>query len=258
MLPVLFTIGAFSLKTINLFIFLAVLVSGFVFWRFGKEEHYREDQLFDGFISSFFFGFLVTRLVHVAINFNYYGWNLVKWFDVWSDPGFNLLAGFIGAIVFLYKFAKDQKWDEYAIVDLWLPAILVGGVLIKIGQFFDQKLETVFGFNGWWASRHLLMVLLLVLSSLYLRNVEYKYRTFVWYKRHRQVAQTGFIFGMGLSLVGFGLLLTQLLVDAPSFTQISWFAYIQPIGLIIFGIMMLLARAGYFHLRLKKKQHSSD
>lgn len=257
MLPVLFTIGAFSLKTLNLFIFLAVLISGFVFWRFGREEHYREDQLFDGFISSFFFGFLTARLAHVAVNFGNYGWNLIKWLDVWSDPGFNLLAGFVGAIVFLYKFAKAQKWDEYAIVDLWLPAILVGGVLIKIGQFFDQRLEPVFGLDEWWASRHLLMTLLLVVFSLYLRNVEYKYRTFAWYKRHRQVAQTGFIFGMGLSLVGFSLLLTQLLFDAPTFAQAQWLAYVQPLGLIVFGIIILLVRAGHFHFRLKKKQHLS-
>ena len=254
MLPILITIGPFSLKTLNLFLVLTLFVSSFIFWRFGRGEHYKEDQLFDAFLSSFIAGLVFARIVYVLINFQEYGWNVLSWMNIWADPGFAILPGLLGASVYLFRHATKQKWEQYAILDMWMPAILGGAVVLELGLFFDRPIQGLFGFSEWWASSHLWLAVIFGIIAWYARFSEFRYRTFSWYKRKHQVAQTGYVFGLGLVLSGIALALAEVLIYIQNITAISITSILGLSGVIIGGLAVWILRSGFFsQFRSRKK-----
>ncbi len=254
MLPTLITIGPFSLKTLNLFLVLTLFVSSFIFWRFGKEEHYKEDQLFDAFLSSFVAGIIIARLAHVIIDFQTYGWNVLSWMNIWADPKFAILPGLLGASIYLFRYASKQRWEQYAILDMWMPAILGGAVVLELGLFFDRPIQGLFGVSDWWASSHLWLAVIFGIIAWYARFSEFRYRTFSWYKRKHQVAQTGYVFGLGLVLSGLALALAEVLMHIQNIREISFTSAVGVSGVAIGGLVVWIIRSGFFsQFRSRKK-----
>ena len=76
MLPILFEFPFFRLKSLTLLAFLALFFSAFVFWRKGREEHYDTFEIFDAFLLSGIFGFLMGRLFFVVFHFSQFSQNI--------------------------------------------------------------------------------------------------------------------------------------------------------------------------------------
>lgn len=125
-----------------MFFVLAFFLSAFIFWRKGREEHYSETQLFDGFLLAALFGFIVARVGYVTLNFPQFGWNIIKWLDVFAFPGGHLVLGLLGSTLYIARFAQTKKWDVFEILDFWVLATAISSALRYLGYFFDG---TVFG-----------------------------------------------------------------------------------------------------------------
>ena len=78
MFPILFSIGKFDIKTITLFVLLSFFFSSFIFWRKGREEHYSEADIFDGFVLAAIIGSIFARGVFILFNISNIGFNIVK------------------------------------------------------------------------------------------------------------------------------------------------------------------------------------
>lgn len=215
----------------NVFLVLAFLMSSFFFWKVGKEEHYREDELFDGFLLSFLTGIVFARIAHVVIHFSQYGWQLFQWFNVFSNFGFYLPAGLVVFGISLYRFAGKKKWEQFAILDMMTPAVFLGLAILQIGVFFEQPLETIFSLKPWFFSLHLVISLLAFFFSWYTRRAEFHYRTYSWYRSGRQVAQTGFVLAIGLVFLSLLLLLVK--------------EFLVCATLFVLGLTILIGRSGF-------------
>ncbi len=216
MLPLLFSLGPLKLHTLNLFLVLAFLSVAFLFWRKGREEHYEESQLFDGFLLSTLFGLVAGRVGFILLHLAEVGTQPLKWLDVISYPGVNLFVGLLGAGIYMYRFALKQKWDVYEIMDFWVLAVSFGLGLMWVGLFFDgssfgnpTQLPWGLVFPGVFDKHHPVQAyfaLFFFVLSWYLNWVEYRYRTFTWYRAGKNTAQTGFltsVFIIGLGIFSF-------------------------------------------------------
>lgn len=242
MFPALFSYGPFELRTLSVFMVLAFITSAFTFWRKGREEHYGEGEFFDGFILASLFGFLTGRLGFILLNYDRFGMSILKWIDVFMYPGVNGLIGLAVASIYLYRFAKQNKWDIFEVMDFWVLALASGLTLTYIGLFFDgtavglpTSLPVGVIFSGLLEPHHpaqLYSALFFLLLGLYLNRVEYRYRSFEWYRAGKKTAQTGFLLSAALIATSFFYFL------------LSW---VKPAVFIVGGLDLdrVLALAGF-------------
>ncbi|MFZ5376765.1 MAG: prolipoprotein diacylglyceryl transferase [Patescibacteria group bacterium] len=263
MWPVLFKLGFFELRTYSLFASMAFLFSGFVFWRKGREEHYSELQLFDGFLLSSVFGLLIGRLGFIWLNFERFGWDLLKWIDLIGNPGSHLLLAMLGSFLYLARFAINKKWDVFEILDFWSLSYALNLLFQYLGYFFDggifgteTKLPWGIVFPGVFEKHHpvqLYFASFYFVLTLFLSRVEYRYRTFDWYRAGKRSAQTGFLLSSFLIAVGFFSFLMSFIklpeliwMDVP---LDSWIYLV----IFLFGLLMMWKRSGRNFLPSRKK-----
>lgn len=254
MLPVLFSVGPFELRTLSVFLVIAFLTSAFTFWRKGREEHYSEGEFFDGFIMATILGFLAGRIGFVLLNYQRFGFSILQWLDIFAYPGVNGVIALLAATVFLYQFTAKNKWDVYEVLDFWVLALSSGLTLAYIGLFFDgtavgnaTSLPVGMMFPGLLEPHHpvqLYAAVFFLLVTLYLGRVEYRYRTFEWYRFGKKTAQTGFLVSMFLIASALFFFLLSWLKNPT--IQIGGINFDRILALVVFvtGLLLLFTRSG--------------
>lgn len=254
MFPILFSIGSFSIKTASVLLYLGFFVTSFIFWRKGREEHYEIIELFDGFFLSSFFGLITARFAHILLNLNYFGFDILKWLDFVNFPGTNLIIGVVVASFYLHQFAIRKKWDSFEVLDFWVTSVSVGLMIYFIGMFFEgvgygypttmpwgvvfpQLIDPHHPVQIYTAVFYLIMF-------FYLSKVEYKYRTFSWYRYGKKTAQTGFLASVFLIAVAvFNFFIAFFKPTTLDFFGLNLDLLINS-GVFISGVFLLYYRSG--------------
>ena len=254
MFPVLLKLGPVVIYTSSIFMIIAFFASTYVFWRKGKEEHYAEEELLDGYFISVLFALLWSRVGYIVLHLGDFGLQPLNWLDVFNHPGFTPIVGTIAAVLSLYRFAQKQKWDEFEILDFGSLALSLVIAILWLGNFFagaelgtPTALPWGVQFPHLFDKRHPVQLygfVLYLFVFIYLFWVESRYRTFEWYRAKKDSAQSGFLFAMFCIFTGvFGLLLWLF-----SSSQVVFFGVpIEPIlrvVLIIYGLVVLFRRSG--------------
>jgi len=263
MLPVLFSFGPVTIYSFGVFLALAVFITSYLFWRKGKEEHYNENELFDGFSLSVLFGAFWSRVGFVLLHFDHFGMNVLKWFDIFSSPGGVILVGLVASTVFLYRYAKKQKWNVFQILDFGALAVAGGAAVFWLGSFvagsgFGNPTSLPWGmtFPGVFDKRHptqLYAFLIFVLLYFFLSWAENHYRSFQWYRDKKHSAQTGFLFCVFCIVYGvLGIALSFLM--SPQFVVLGYPLDI-PVRLcvLLYGLILLFRRSGRSFLLIRKR-----
>lgn len=253
MFPTLFQIGAFEFPTSSIFSLLALFATAFVFWRKAREEHYREDKILDAYLVSIALGLLAGRVAYIVLHFSQFGWSVVSWLDYMANPGVTGLVVLLVAFWKLVSFAKQQKWDVFEVLDMWVQALSVGLIFIHLGHFFSGSYignETTLPIGVVFPSTidahhpaQLYTVVFYILLSWYLAWVELKYRLFEWYKAGKTTAQTGFLFGVFCMANGFFFSLKSFLMPGELVVggaRLDWIVYL---ACIFVGFGVLFARS---------------
>jgi len=254
MLPILLSLGPVKIYTFSVVLVLAFFLVGYIFWRKGREEHFPEDELFDGYLLALLVGVVASRLGFIVFHFGNFGLDAWKWFNLLAYPGIIPLFGLLASFLVLYRFAQRQKWDAFEFLDFAAIAAAFGFALIWLGLFLDG---TSFG-NAtslpWGMSFPLVFdkhhptqlygLISYALLFVYLYWVESRYRTFEWYRDKRHSAQTGFLFCVFCMMYGaVGVVMGFLM---PPQLMVFGVALDIPVRILLFmyGFILLFVRAG--------------
>ena len=260
--PTLLAFGPFTLKTFNLFMVLGFLTTAFVFWRRTREEHYREDDVFDGFLLATLVGLVTGRAGFILAHWADFGFNVAKWFNVFTFGGFAGLLGLVMATLYLALFAKRHHWDVFSLLDYWVTGLALGAFFVYLGLFFDSAGEGVATTLPWgvtfpgqlephhpvqlyWAGFFLALF-------IFLSWVEYRYRTFGWYRAGKKAAQTGFLTASFLIFLGlFSLAMTFVTASQLGFKGLRLDYYLAG-STFLAGILLMAVRSNRFQFRKRR------
>ena len=84
------------------------------------------------------FGFIGARLYYVLFNLDYYLSNPIEIFMVWNG-GLAIHGGIIGAILAMYVYCKKNKISLIYMLDICAPALLIGQIIGRWGNFFNSE-----------------------------------------------------------------------------------------------------------------------
>ncbi len=263
MFPVLLTIHPFTIYTMSVFLLIAFLVSGYVFWRKGREEHYQEEELFDAFLLTTIFGLFCSRVGFVILHFDHFGLSPLKWIDIFGNPGTFPFVGIVLGGWFLFQHAKKRKWDQYEILDFATLALTASLVILSLGSFFDgsgfgnpTNLPWGITFPAVFDKRHptqLYGTIFYLILLFYLQWLEPKYRMFEWYRHKKNTAPAGFLFAT--FCIGYGIygILASFISPANLvFFEVNLDVLLR-VGILLFGIFRLIIQSGRGIAVAKKK-----
>lgn len=133
MFPVLFTIGKFNVYAFGFFLAISFIIATFIVWKFGKEE-LKEEEYIDGFLYSSIIALITSRFFYILLNFDVFGFNILKYVVVRETPGLYLLSGLIGAFIFLFVYSRSKKYPFLHLLDLYSIAGACALIFAKIGE----------------------------------------------------------------------------------------------------------------------------
>lgn len=266
MWPVILKAGNLTVHTLGIFLVLMLWSIGFTIWARGRQEHYNEDELFDGFLLASIASLVVSRIVFILLHLDVFGNSVWSWFDLANYPGIHVLAGILIYPVVMAWHARTHKWNTLEVLDFlsiglstsliiyWLGAFLDGS---QIGLVTDLPWGVVF--PGIYDARHPAQLYALAgnaLVLLYLKWAESRFRLFNWYRHGRHSAPAGFIFCVWLIAQGIIQLLLLTVAQQGQFVigELVLDILIYPL-LILFGIWMLLQLSGRSFLVTGRKVH---
>ena len=133
MAPVLFSIGPFNVYLFGFLLAVSFILSTFVIFKYAKEE-LKEEEYLDLFLGTCVITVFVARVVYIMMNFDDFGFNLLRYIVVRETPGLSLFGGSIAGFFFLYFSLRKSKYDFWHILDIFSVAGSVALIFIKLGE----------------------------------------------------------------------------------------------------------------------------
>lgn len=144
--PVLVSIGRLSIPTFDVFFILGYIIAVFFVFRSARGDiamiraHISEEVIFDIVIFTTLFGLLGARITYLALHFQDFGLEPLKWILFTYFQGLYLVGGIFGALAFLFFFAKAKKYPLFVLLDYLTLGFLIAAPFGYIGGFFGEKI----------------------------------------------------------------------------------------------------------------------
>jgi prolipoprotein diacylglyceryltransferase len=182
MLPILVSLGPVKIYAFGVLIAIGLFVALYYWWKMGRDEHWDEIALFDGYFLSLLVFVVVGRIGYVLAHYGDVG-TLYRALAILSYPGISVIVGLCGMAVFAVLFARYHDWPEWKVSDAMVVALSVALVFGGLGSLFN-------GTNPNWQMNAVFLAWT-VITFVTVVRVRKNFRFYSWYKGESSVAQDG-------------------------------------------------------------------
>lgn len=226
MLPILISLGPVKIYSFGVCLVIGLFLGLYWWWKMGRDEHFEEIALFDGFFLSLITFFVVGRVGYVLTHMA----DLGTWYRslaFLTYPGLSGAAGIVASGIFMILFARAQGWQVWKVADAYVLVLAVILSFSGLGSLLN-------GSNPIWQVNAWLMVWAILTFGVVAR-VRKNFRFYTWYKGEASMAQEGlasliFVVGVGIYYLVTGI-----------YRQAGWQVGIL---VIIMGSILIYKRVG--------------
>lgn len=137
--PVLFSIGSLTVRWYGLMFSLTIGIGLYYLRKHGLRQGFQEDTL----VTLTFFavlGIIVgARSIFVLTNWSFYAANPGEILRV-DHGGLAFHGGLLGGVLCSWVYCRIKRLNLPALLDLAVPGIAVGIMLVRIGNIFNQEI----------------------------------------------------------------------------------------------------------------------
>lgn len=139
--PVAFVIGDLEVRWYAIILTSAMLVALFVLYKLAKEKKFTGDFVLEVFLWTIPLSIIAARLGYCIprkeywVNFE----SFLRVFHIW-EGGLTILTGIFGGLLGIVIACKHKKVALFDIVDLVIPALLIGQAIGRWGNFMNEEL----------------------------------------------------------------------------------------------------------------------
>ena len=192
-MPILLSLGPIKIYSYGVCVAIGIFLSLYFWWKMGRDEHWDEIALFDGYFLSLITFLLVGRMAYVAMHYSELG-TLYRLLAILAFPGINGVVGMMGASVAMILFARSYEWQIWKVMDTYVVATVTGLIFSGIGMILN-------GINPVWQANVWVAVWALITFGVVSR-VRKDFRFYSWYKGLASVAQEGLATLIFVGMVG--------------------------------------------------------
>lgn len=137
--PIVFSLGGFELRWYGMLLALGALAGLWLLRRLGRRQGISDTTLIDLFVWLTVAGFLGGRIYHVLNELSYYGQHPTQILMVWQG-GLGIHGAIIAGLIVLIFFARKKRLDTWKLLDILTPALVLGQIIGRWGNYFNQEL----------------------------------------------------------------------------------------------------------------------
>jgi phosphatidylglycerol:prolipoprotein diacylglycerol transferase len=116
----------------------AILIGQYIAMKRKEKYGATEDHVYDLIMYAVLFGLIGARLFHVAYEYQYYLQNISEIPQVWQG-GLAIHGGIVFGALVIYIYSKIHKLSFLKLLDLFTPSILLGQIIGRFGNYFNQE-----------------------------------------------------------------------------------------------------------------------
>jgi phosphatidylglycerol:prolipoprotein diacylglycerol transferase len=209
MLPILFSLGPVKIYSYGVLLVLGLFLGLYFWWKMGRDEHFDEIALFDGFFLSLLVYFVAGRAGYVITHLSEVG-TLYRSLAILAYPGISEVVGIVAVIAFMILFARSHDWDSWKVLDsasVTMASIFIfggiGGLLNGTNPGHPAKFGLIY--PGDTVARIPVDIWIIVWSLItfaIVSRVRKNFRFYAWYKGESSTAQEGLASLIFAGLVG--------------------------------------------------------
>jgi phosphatidylglycerol:prolipoprotein diacylglycerol transferase len=137
--PIALKIGPLELHWYGIIIATAVLIGGLLGTRVARWLNENPDDGWSMLLLVMVLAVIGARLYHVIHLWDYYSQNPLLIPQVWNG-GLGIPGGVAGGALCIYLYTRANKLNAARWMDVFAPALLLGQVIGRLGNFVNQEL----------------------------------------------------------------------------------------------------------------------
>jgi phosphatidylglycerol---prolipoprotein diacylglyceryl transferase len=136
--PIAFSFGNFEIRWYGILIALALLIGIVISYYIAKYRGQQPEEAINFAPFSVVAGVIGARLLHVLVNWSYYGQHL-SYIFAFRRGGLAIQGVMLGGVIALLIFCKVRKLNFWIWADIMAPALLFGQAIGRWGNYFNQE-----------------------------------------------------------------------------------------------------------------------
>ena len=168
-------LGVFKLYWYSITMFLGVLAGIIVAYIEIKRKKINVSKFSNMAFYAILFGFIGARIYYCLFNLDYYLTNPLEILMVWHG-GLARHGGIIGAVIAIFLYCKKNNLMFIEMLDICAPAILIGQIIGRWGNFFNSEAHGGIVSKDFLESLHLPKF---IIDGMYI-NGNYYHPTFLY------------------------------------------------------------------------------
>jgi phosphatidylglycerol:prolipoprotein diacylglycerol transferase len=147
-------LGFIKIYWYSITMFLGVLAGIIVAYIEIKRKKIDTEKFSNMAFYAILSGFIGARIYYVLFNLDYYLSSPIEILKIWNG-GLAIHGGIIGAILAIYIYCRKNKFSFYEMLDICAPALIIGQIIGRWGNFFNSEAHGGIVTRGFLESLHL-------------------------------------------------------------------------------------------------------
>ena len=131
-------LGFVKIYYYSMMILIGIILGIFLVYREFKRQGYEIKVLDNMVFYTIICGLIGARIWYVLFNLSEYSDNLLEIFAVWHG-GLAIHGAIFGGLLFLFFYSRKNNYKFIKIADIVMPAVLIGQIIGRWGNFFNQE-----------------------------------------------------------------------------------------------------------------------
>lgn len=237
MLPILVSMGPVKIYSYGVCLAVGLFLSLYWWWKMGRDEHWEEIALFDGFFLSIITYLVAGRIGYVFLNMGAVG-TVFRALAFLAYPGINSIIGIVVAAIFMIFFARAHNWDEWKVADVYVVSLSIILASGGLGTLLNGT-SPIWQVNAWGLSWG-------IITFAVVSRVRKNFRFYGWYKGESSMAQDG------LASLIFTLLIGIYFMVVAWIDRMNWLIVRIP-GEFLVGLLIFLISGYLIGLRVGRR-----
>lgn len=136
--PIFLDLGFIQIYWYSIMILIGIILASIVILKESKRFNIDNDFMLNLFFYTIPISIIGARLYFVIFNFNYYSNNLIEIFKLW-EGGLAIHGGILAGLVFIIYYCKKYKQNVWKILDIAVIGLIIGQIIGRWGNFFNQE-----------------------------------------------------------------------------------------------------------------------
>ena len=136
--PIMIDLGIVTIRWYSFFIFLALIVGGFLALKESEKWHISENFMINLAFYLIPLSIIGARLYFVLFHWDYYSQHLIEIPQIWNG-GLAIHGGILFGFLFILIYSKKYKVHTLRLLDIIVVSLILGQAIGRWGNFFNGE-----------------------------------------------------------------------------------------------------------------------